>query len=204
MRRSQRALTLYTRHRLRCCDRYIQCQRSLAVKPLTSRPVMQTVRPIGRPSANRAGQPASAVALATTVGSGRGWLGAVVARQAAGQRAVRVDCGLSYTTVQATIVRSAIVACLYKFRTKSVDSARAVCTGWTARPVLAACQTSRRHSRRPLDSPIRRKTDWPAASPRDAAAVTSREPQSREARVWLVIFIFVSNVQNNYASSVVA
>jgi len=34
--------------RLRCCDRYIRCQRSLAVKPLNSRPAMQTVRPIGR------------------------------------------------------------------------------------------------------------------------------------------------------------
>ena len=28
--------------------------------------------------------------------------------------------------------------------------------------------------------------DWRAASPSDAAAVTPREPQSREARVWLV------------------
>jgi len=51
----------------------------------------------------------------STVRSGRGCLGAVVARHAAvrvqwglSQRPVRVDCGLSYTTVQA----SAIVACL--------------------------------------------------------------------------------------------
>jgi len=36
--RSQRALTLYTSDKLRCCDRYIQCQRSLAVKPLSSPP----------------------------------------------------------------------------------------------------------------------------------------------------------------------
>jgi len=34
--RSQRALTLYTSDSLRCCDRYIRCQRSLAVKPLNS------------------------------------------------------------------------------------------------------------------------------------------------------------------------
>jgi len=34
--------------RLRCCDWYIRGQRSLAVKPLNSRPAMQTVRPIGR------------------------------------------------------------------------------------------------------------------------------------------------------------
>jgi len=33
---SQRALTLYTSDRLRCCDRYIRCQRPLAVKPLNS------------------------------------------------------------------------------------------------------------------------------------------------------------------------
>jgi len=29
------------------------------------------------------------------------------------QRPARVDCGLSYTTVQATITRSAIVACYF-------------------------------------------------------------------------------------------
>jgi len=68
------------------------------------------------------------VATLATLGSGRGWLGAVVARHAAGrkggprpmgafstgvrvdwglsQRPVLVDCGLSYTTVQATIARS--------------------------------------------------------------------------------------------------
>jgi len=34
--------------RLRCCDRYIRCQRLLAVKPLNSRPAKQAVRPIGR------------------------------------------------------------------------------------------------------------------------------------------------------------
>jgi len=34
--------------RLRCYDRYIRCQRSLAVKLLNGRPAMQTVRPIGR------------------------------------------------------------------------------------------------------------------------------------------------------------
>jgi len=34
--RSQQALTIYTSDRLRCCDQYIQCQRSLAVKPLNS------------------------------------------------------------------------------------------------------------------------------------------------------------------------
>jgi len=71
------------------------------------------------------------VATLATVGSGRGWLGAVVARHAAGrnwrcasngafptslhvdwglsQRPVRINCGLSYTTVQA---RSVIVACV--------------------------------------------------------------------------------------------
>ena len=32
----------------RCCNRYTRCQRSLAVKPLNSRPAMQTVHPIGR------------------------------------------------------------------------------------------------------------------------------------------------------------
>jgi len=31
---SQRALTFIPSNRLRCCDRYIRCQRSLAVKPL--------------------------------------------------------------------------------------------------------------------------------------------------------------------------
>jgi len=30
------------------------------------------------------------------------------------QRPVRVDCGLSYTTVQVTIAQSAIVACTFK------------------------------------------------------------------------------------------
>ena len=38
---SQRALTLYTQQQtalLQCCDRYIRCQRSLAVKPLNSPP----------------------------------------------------------------------------------------------------------------------------------------------------------------------
>jgi len=58
----------------------------------------------------------------------RPWLqwevGGVVARHAGGrngrwrpmglsQRPVRVDCGLSYTTVQATIARSAIVDCFF-------------------------------------------------------------------------------------------
>jgi len=38
--RSQRALTLYPVTRLRCCDRYIQCQWSLAVKLWNSRPAM--------------------------------------------------------------------------------------------------------------------------------------------------------------------
>ena len=36
---SQRALTLYTVTRLRCCDWYIRCQWSLAVKPLNSQTV---------------------------------------------------------------------------------------------------------------------------------------------------------------------
>ena len=35
--RSQRALTLYTSDRLRCCDRYIRRHRLLAVKPLSPR-----------------------------------------------------------------------------------------------------------------------------------------------------------------------
>ena len=53
------------------------------------------------------------VATLATVGSGRSWLRAVVARHAAGRNGrcasnggflngVRVDCGLSCTTVQAT------------------------------------------------------------------------------------------------------
>ena len=53
-------------------------------------------------------------ARGATVGSGRGWLGAVVARQADwAQRPVRVDGGLSYTTVQA------IVACVTYWAIKS-------------------------------------------------------------------------------------
>jgi len=31
--------------------------------------------------------------------------------------------------------------------------------------------------------------DWPATSLSDAAAVTPRKPQSREARVWLVVLV---------------
>jgi len=46
---SQRALTLYPcSDRLRCCDRYVRCQQSLAVKPLNSRPAMS-----GSPSQRR-------------------------------------------------------------------------------------------------------------------------------------------------------
>jgi len=69
------------------------------------------------------------VATLAMVGSGQGWLGAVVACHAAGcngrctsnggflsgrhQWPVCVNCGLSYTTVQATITQSAIVVCDY-------------------------------------------------------------------------------------------
>ena len=54
--------------RLRCCDRYIRCQRSLAVKPLYTRSTRDADRPSHRPPLtavwNTAGQPASAVPLA--------------------------------------------------------------------------------------------------------------------------------------------
>ena len=62
---------------------------------------------------------------------------------------------------------------LILLRTKSVCGQRAVLLPWTvvytAKPVLAALQTS--HCRR-----------------RDAATVISRQSQSHEARVWLVVF----------------
>ena len=52
-------------NRLRCCDWYIRCQRSLAVKPLNSHDAMQIVdRPPLTAVWNTAGQPVSAVALA--------------------------------------------------------------------------------------------------------------------------------------------
>jgi len=53
------------------------------------------------------------VATLAMVGSGRGWLGAVVAQQAAGCNGRCASTGLSYTTVQATIVQSAIMACIH-------------------------------------------------------------------------------------------
>jgi len=54
------------------------------------------------------------VANLATLGSGRGWLGAVVGRHTAGRNGrwasngafstgVRIDCGLSYTTVRMTV-----------------------------------------------------------------------------------------------------
>ena len=68
--------------RLRCCDRYIRCQRSLAIKPLNSRPAMS-----GSPSHRGSVRRVSRCRL---------WLACAA---------------LLRLTPQTTITRSAIVAC---------------------------------------------------------------------------------------------
>ena len=52
------------------------------------------------------------VATLATAASGRGWLGAVVARQAAGRNERCVSTG-GFLTVQSTIALCAIVDCLF-------------------------------------------------------------------------------------------
>jgi len=96
---------------------------------------------------------------------------------------------------------------LYIIRTKfvdserlSVDNARAVYPGRTAhtgvgcapnKPSSPSASRSRFGSSGAPDSHRTGLTDppedWPTVSDRDAAAVISREPQSHEARVWLVM-----------------
>ena len=123
--------------RLRCCDRYIRCQRSLAVKPLTI-----SVSPSHRGSVRRVSRSqvthvpisnCSCSMCAMTVsklmstcgnnscasgGDGRcasngAFSTGVPVDWALSQRPARVDCGLSYSTGQATIALRLIVACIY-------------------------------------------------------------------------------------------
>ena len=122
--------------RLRCCDRYIRCQRSLAVKLL-----MMSGSPSHRgvciewaglrltmyqyqTAAARCArwQLANWCRCAETTAAR--WATTAPARPMGAfsmgvpvdwglsQRPARVDCGLSYTTGQATIAQSAIVACM--------------------------------------------------------------------------------------------
>jgi len=106
--------------RLRCCNRYIWCQQSLAVKPLNNRPAIgDAVRPSHRPPLmavwNTAGQPASAVALAMS----RYQFTHVRYQTAAAGRVRWLACAaLLGLTPQAAIAlcrakQSAIVACIW-------------------------------------------------------------------------------------------
>jgi len=119
--------------RLRCCDRYIRCQRSLAVKPLTMSGSLShrgSVRRVSRSQVTHAPiSNCSCSMCAMTVsklmstrgnyscasgGDGRcasngAFSTGVPVDWGLSQRLARVDCGLSYTTGQATIDRSAIV-----------------------------------------------------------------------------------------------
>jgi len=111
--------------RLRCCDPYIRCQRSLAVKPLTmsgSPSHRGSVRRVSRSQVTHVPisncscwcarwQLANWCRLAETTAARRAAKGRA-RRLGLSQRPARVDCGLAYTTGQATIARSAIVACV--------------------------------------------------------------------------------------------
>ena len=124
--------------RLRCCDQYIRRQRSLAVKPLTmsgspsqrgsvrrvSRSQVTHV-PISNCSCSMCAMTVSK--LMSTCGNNSCASGSdgrcasngafstdVPVDWGLSQRPAHVDCGLSYTTGQATIARSAIVACYPK------------------------------------------------------------------------------------------
>ena len=122
--------------RLRCCERYIRCQRSLAVKPLTMSGSPVSVRRVSRsqvthvPISNcSCSMCAMTVSKLTSTcrnnscalgGDGRcasngAFSTGVPVDWGLSQWPVRVDCRLSYTTGQATIARSAIVACSPKF-----------------------------------------------------------------------------------------
>jgi len=109
--------------RLRCCDRYIRCQRSLAVKPLNSRPAARGLRVAtqyggkwawlaGRGYCTASSWAQRAVRFHWGLSMRRPWL------RRPGGRAL--DCGLWLAcaallrlTPQATIARSAIVTCFF-------------------------------------------------------------------------------------------
>jgi len=122
-------------NRLRCCDRYIRCQRSLAVKPLTMSGFPSrrgSVRRVSRSQVTHVPISNCSYSMcAMTVsklmstcgnyncasgGDGRcasngAFSTGVPVDWGLSQRPARVDCGLSYTTCQATIALRAIVAC---------------------------------------------------------------------------------------------
>jgi len=120
--------------RLRCCDRYIRCQRSLAVKPLamsgspSHRGSVRRVSssqvthvPISNCSCSMCAMTVSKLMSSRRTETTAARRAATAAAHPMGafstgvpvdwglsQRPARVDCGLSYTTGQATIARSSI------------------------------------------------------------------------------------------------